>query len=116
MAVFENNNFYKSDDIRFAASATSGIISLDGLIPIAIVTPASFTATSITFQHSTTQDGTFYDVYDDTGAKITITVSGSNASWTDITNVCPASCGGFIKLVASTSITNTVQLVSRNAQ
>lgn len=114
-AVFKNNNSYVTQDATFASATTTDIVDLNGAVPVAVVTPASFGQTSITFQHATTIDGTFYDVYDYTGTKITLTVSSSAASWTDITSVFPASCGGFLKLITGGSVSKTVQVISRNA-
>jgi hypothetical protein len=81
---------------------------------MALITPASFGATSITFEAATTFGGTYTPVYDETGAAITITVSSTNAGWYDLTNIFPASVQ-FVKLVASASITKTATLVGRDA-
>ena len=114
MAVFNNNNAYVSQTAVFDNSATSTIVELSGACPVAIVTPASFGQTTITFTAATTRDGTYYPVYDSTGTLITLTVSSSSASWTDITTIFPASVGGWVKLVTGGAITKNVEIVSRN--
>lgn len=82
--------------------------------PMALVVPASFTATSISFTAAVRAlDGTYYTVKNESGATITVTVDGTNAGWYDLTNIFPASVR-FVKLVASTSITNTAELVVRD--
>lgn len=116
MTVFQNNNTYVSDTLTFTAGTVSNeVIDLKGRVPMAIVTPASFGATSITFQASDSPTGTFRAVYNDTGAAITVTVSSTLTAWTDITSIFPASVQ-FVKLVSGTSITNTCELVSRNVE
>lgn len=115
MGVFTNNNYYTNQAATFSSSTTSNAIQLNGYSPMALVTPATFGATSITFKASI--DGTtYYTVNDDTGLPITITVSSTAAGWADITNVFPASVGSFIQLVTNTAASGTVQLISRDAQ
>jgi hypothetical protein len=99
--------------VSFAGSATSGAFEIwnAGTI-VGINVPASFTATSLRFQASETLTGTYADVKNEAGNNIVITVDGANASWIDLTNVFPISVK-FGKLVASTSITNTVELIQR---
>lgn len=114
MPVMQYPNQYTIDDINFAASATgTEIVNLTGRSPIAIVTPASLGATTFTFTSSVTLGGTYYPVNDATGATITVTVSATNGGWADITSIFPASVQ-FVKLVSGTSMTKTVQLISRN--
>ncbi len=113
MSIFSSKNQHRIDDCLFSASATSSAVFLDGNVPIALVIPASFGQTVINFQHSV--DGTtYYDVYNDVGVKVVATVSATAESWTDITGVFPASCGGYVKLVTGGSVTKAVKLVTRN--
>ena len=99
--------------ISFVGSATSGAVELWNTgYPVGMMIPAGFTATTISFQASDTLAGTYAPVKDETGATITVTVDGTNASWVDLTNIFPASVK-FMKLVAGTSITNTVELIQR---
>lgn len=114
MTVFQNNNSYLVQDVNFVGSATSTeIISLSGGSPVAIITPASLGATTFTFTAATSPTGTFYPVNDQTGTAITVTVSTSAAGWADITSIFPASVQ-YVKVISGTSITKTIQLVSRN--
>lgn len=57
-----------------ASGSVSDAIDLDGEIIAAIVMPATFTGTSLTFQAAASVDGTFQNVYDDSGAELTATV------------------------------------------
>lgn len=113
--TYKYNNDYTTTDVDFAASATSGVLDLNGRVPVAIVTPASFGQTTITFLASTEVGGTYYPVYDSTGTLVSATVSSSVASWTDLTSILPASVGAFVKLGTGGSVTETVQVISRNA-
>ena len=72
---------------------------------LALITPTNLGATAITFKASIAPDGTFIDVNDETGAKITVTVHTSNAGWADLTNIFPASVR-FVKIVSGTSLAN----------
>lgn len=105
--------------VKFEGSATSNAADIpSSQVPIGIITPDSFGATSITFKGST--DGTtFYDVADETNTVITATVDATTGKWYDLSNIFPISLGRAIlqgnakvKLVASTSITKAVTLIT----
>jgi len=112
--TYKYNNDYNTDDVNFVSSATSGVLDLHGRSPVAIVTPATFGQTTITFQAATEVGGTYYPVHGPTGTLLSITVDATNARWTDISGLALDSVGAFIKLVAGGSITKTVQVISRN--
>lgn len=88
-----------------AAATESQMIDLAGCKVVGLITPASLGATAITFKAATTDNGTFIDVNDETGAKITVTVHTSNAGWADLTNIFPASVR-FVKVVTGTALAN----------
>lgn len=95
----------------FSASNLSNAIDLSGCKIVGFVTPASLGTTALSVQAATTENGTYIDVVDETGAVITATVSTSAANWCDLTNIFPASIR-FIKLKAGTSITADVILAN----
>ncbi len=107
-----NKNDY---EVEWAGSTTSGVIDLYSKgAPMAIVTPASFGATAITFEAATSANGTFAPVNKEDGTAISVTVSDTAAGWADLTNIFPASVR-YVKLVAGSSITQTATLVTRDA-
>jgi hypothetical protein len=100
--------------VTWTSSATSAALDIITVSPpMALVIPASFGASTITFEAAPTTDGTYAPVYDETGAAISITVNASTAGWYDLTNIFPASVR-FVKLVAGSSITQTATLVGRD--
>lgn len=104
------NNF----SITWTASATSAAVDIfTRQPPMGLVIPASFGATSVTFEAAPTADGTYYPVRDDRGQAITVTIDGTNAAWYDLTNIFPASIR-WVKLVAGSSITQTATLIGRD--
>lgn len=64
-------------DVTIAASAAlSGAANLGGLHAVGILMPSGWTAANLTFQASV--DGeTYYDVYDKTGAELSVTAGTS---------------------------------------
>lgn len=100
--------------VTWSGSATSlEVPILSNGSPMALVLPASFGATSITFTASITPGGTHYPVKKEDNTSITVTVDSTNSGWYDLTNIFPASVR-YVKLVASTSITKTGYLVARD--
>lgn len=63
--------------VDIAASASlSGAMRLDGLVPIALQMPSSWTTANLTFQGSA--DGTtYYSAYDYNGSEITVVAAAS---------------------------------------
>lgn len=104
----------------FTASDTSAAKQLSNNgAPLALVTPASLGATSITFLWCETASGTYIPVNDHTGAAITVTVSTSAAGLADLTTIFPASVSllgklnlGWLKLKAGASITASVDVIA----
>lgn len=114
MATITQRFTYVEQDVNFAASTIgTEVLSLEGRVPMAIITPASLGATAITFQSAIAADGTFYPVLKDDGTALTVTVSSTVAGWYDITSIFPASVQ-YIKIVSGTSITNSLKLISRD--
>lgn len=102
-------------DIVWNGSATSLPIDIfTNGSPMALVVPASFTATSLTLQAAIRDiNGTYFNVKNESNSAITITVDGTAAGWYDLTSIFPASVR-YVKFVASSSITNTATLVTRD--
>ncbi len=72
-------NVFKSDTVTIASSATtSGSIDLSGLGLIAMIMPAAFTGTTVTFQMSL-DDVTYYDIYNTSNTVISATVTQGRA-------------------------------------
>lgn len=64
---------------KFVATILSGaslsdVLDLDGQVIAAVVMPAAFTGTALTFQACDTSDGTFQNVYDDAGTELSASV------------------------------------------
>jgi hypothetical protein len=53
-------------------ASLSGNISLDGIVPVGLWTPAAWTAAAITFQMSRDGGATWGDLFDEAGAEVTI--------------------------------------------
>ena len=112
--TYKYNNDYNTDDASFVASTTSATVDLHGRVPMALVVPAAFGATAITFLSSTELAGTYYPVYDGLGGLVTVALPAPAAAWVDITPIFPASVGAFVRLVANAPITGTAQIISRS--
>lgn len=75
MSTFSSRHEIRSVTIANAASL-SDAATLNGLLLVGVVMPASWTAANLTFQASV--DGTnYFDVYDDSGVERTITAAAS---------------------------------------
>ncbi len=92
-----------------AGQSLSAAINLSAYKIMSIITPASIGgATSITFQASATENGTFVDVYDDAGTEVSVTVAASRAIGLDATAAELASLG-WVKFRTGTTASPTVQ-------
>ena len=80
-----NGGSYSETTIREVAIPTgetglSDVVDIEGYTHAVILVPADWvTATSVTFQAAASSGGTFYDVYDDQGNEMTVTVAASRA-------------------------------------
>ena len=79
----------------------SSEIDLESYGVVAIMMPAVFGATSITFLASATSGGTFYPVYDSAGNELAATVTGSHII-TDLPELAPLR---YIKIRSGTEAT-----------
>lgn len=90
-----------AQDITIASSeTTSGAINCNGLVPVAVETPAALTGTSISFTACTTEGGTYVPIHKEDGSAYAITVSASAAR---LTALDPKYMRGvrYLKLVGS---------------
>lgn len=92
----------------------SDVIDLMSQELAGIITDANLTGTSLTFEGSSTPDGTFVGINDASGSAITLTVAASKVIIPDATKVY-----GFpyIKLVAGSAQSGsatTIELITRN--
>lgn len=63
--------------IPAGASGLSAAINIGGTVPVAIVIAGTWAAANLTFSGSSTQDGTFYNLYDSSGNELTVTAAAS---------------------------------------
>lgn len=83
------------------SAGSSNKVSVADYTILGIVTPASFSASEITFKASPALESSSYlDVYNSDGELITVTVDSSNAGYYDLTSVFPGSVSN-VQLAAS---------------
>lgn len=79
-----------------SGSSTSRVLDIRSHVLFAIYTPSALTAAKFKFQSCPTSDGTFQDVYDETGTLVTVPVSASQ-----VVQLPTAVCGlQFLKIVS----------------
>lgn len=64
-------------------ASLSGEVDLEGYSLVGIIMPAAWTAADLTFQAATTTEGTFCDVYDNSGVEVSTDADASRAIGTD---------------------------------
>lgn len=57
---------------------SQGFVNLGGRQLVALAIPSTYTGGNITIQAAITESGTYNDVYDSNGTKVTLTVGGSD--------------------------------------
>ena len=91
------------------AGTTSAAINIVGGAPVALMMPADWDAADITFQASADGGTTYYDVYDDAGNKVTLTVAADRYVGFDSDTKDNLSGVFDLKLVASASQTSAAR-------
>lgn len=93
--------FNAAQAVSIASSAqTSSPIATGGMCLVGLILPAAFTGTAITFQVSSAIDGTFQDLYDSSGALVSMTVAQGRAYAVDPSNFQGVS---FLKIKSGTA-------------
>lgn len=92
--------------------ALSNAVPLGGFTHVGIAVPSAWTAASLTFQVSDTEEGTYVDLYTDTGTEVAVAAATSQA-------IGLVSCAGvfapfeFMKIRSGTSATSVSQTDER---
>lgn len=61
------------------AGTTSGVLHLGDNMLVGLILPGTLTSSTITFEASDKQDGTFVPVYESDGTQVSVTVAASRA-------------------------------------
>jgi len=98
----QNKIAYESFEIDVSESTTvSDPVDLQGVTPLGLITPATLTQGSFSFQFS--HDGTtYYPLYNVANSLVTITVATSAAHWVGLERV-DFEGARYIKLVAASA-------------
>lgn len=79
-----------------SGASTSGVVDLRDYAILAIRTPSAITAAKFKFQASETKDGTFSDMYDESGALVEVSVGASRV----VQLPAAVACAAFLKIVS----------------
>lgn len=72
--VLKGRNLQQAFTILNGQQVSNSYVNLGGKVLVALSLPAEITQTSLTFQACDTPNGTYQDVYDSTGALVTVTI------------------------------------------
>lgn len=100
MPIYENTQTTTAVITIATSTTVSAAVSLEGVTILGIITPAALTGTALTFQVSDAVAGTYVQLYDSTGAAVSVTVAASRAFYLD-----PAifAAWRFVKFVSGTA-------------
>jgi hypothetical protein len=99
--------------IIVASASLSGAVDVRDAEAMSIEIPSAWTAANLTFQGCHTVDGTFVDLYDDSGAEITVTVGGASRLIAVDYQAAPLRNVNFLKVRSGTTASAVAQAAAR---
>lgn len=105
--------------VKSGQTLSDDYVDMSGRVLMALEIPAAYAEGNISFKSAGTKDGTFNDVYDSAGNKVTLTIGGASrmVSLTGVHFQAMASLT-FIKLVTTTTAgaDRIINVISHNAK
>ncbi len=112
VAQLTGNSVVKTFTIAAGATGLSDAVDLTGVQIAQIIMPADWVTANLTLQTCDTEDGTYQDLYDDTGAEVVITAAADKNTAVNH-NALNLAGITWCKLRSGTSATPVDQTASR---
>jgi hypothetical protein len=113
MIRIEAERIVRQVDIAAGATGLSGEINIGGFEMMALEMPAAWTTANLTFKAARATGGTFYDLYDDAGNEVTVTVGGAARTITFDSTALKFAPIEWLKIRSGTTATPVDQVTAR---
>jgi hypothetical protein len=113
MTRIEAERIIRPVSIAAGATGLSAEVNIGGFELMALEMPTAWTTANLTFKVARETGGTFYDLYDDAGNEVTVTVGGASRTITFDSTALKFAPIEWLKIRSGTTATPVDQVTAR---